>query len=222
MVDQDVGDSAPVRLLHHPAGGVVRKVRYQGLRPRGDTFHERIGRQPELVLRPAGDGHRDPASEGDTGSIGDVAGLGDQHFVARVHDGPDGDISRFRDAAGHDDLLIGVVVDSEPGIEVAADGAPKLGCPLVRGVGGRSLLDGVDRRLTDAPGGHEVRFADTQGYDVLHSLGDIKEPPDTRRGYGAGPCRDEIPHEPHLRTSRGDAQPLRARRRWCRSPCRSS
>ncbi|OQC69018.1 MAG: hypothetical protein BWX50_01081 [Euryarchaeota archaeon ADurb.Bin009] len=192
VVDQDIGDCAPICLRHHPAGGVVREVCYQNLRPGSDTLHERIGRQPELVLRPAGHGHRDTAGEGDTRGVGDVARFCHQHLVARVGDGADGDIGRLRDAAGHDDLLVGIVACPKAGIEVAADSPAELGRPLVRCIGGRPLLDGVDGRLTDAPGGHEVRFADAQGYDVLHRLGDIEELPDARRRYGTHPCRDEI------------------------------
>ena len=175
MVDQEVSDGAPVRLLHHTAGGVVREVCYQGLRPRCDALRERVGRQPELILSAAGDRHRGSAGEGDAGGVRDIAGFGDQNLITGVHDSPDGDISRLRDTARHDDLLLGIVGSAEPAIEVMADGAPEPGRPLVRCIGGRPLLYRVDGCLTDAPGGHEIRFTDTQGYDVLHRLRDIEE-----------------------------------------------
>ncbi|MPM54681.1 hypothetical protein SDC9_101460 [bioreactor metagenome] len=65
-------------------------------------------------------------------------------------------------------------------MHVGGDLPPQLGHAGIGGILGKALLQGIYARVSDVPGGDEIRLADAQRNSVLHFLQNVKKPADTR------------------------------------------
>ena len=102
----------------HRAGRVVGIADQDGLGARRDGGFQRFRVDLEIVLHAAGDLHRHAARQDHLRLVGDEARGGDDHFVARVQDGGQRQVQRFRDAHGDDDLVDRVVAHAVQPLQV--------------------------------------------------------------------------------------------------------
>ena len=123
---------------------------------------EHVPPQGEAVLREGGQQHALPARQQGSGAVGDVAGVRDQHLVARVHQHPQSQVDGLRRADGDEDLRLGVVFEAEPNVEIVRDGLPELRRARVGSVSGLPRPKGRHGRVPDMPGGDEIRLTDAQ------------------------------------------------------------
>ena len=177
----------------HGAGRVGRRPDQDGLGTCRDRGGHRGGVDGEIVLPGRRHPHRDAAGEPHTRLVGDVAGLGDDHFVAGVEQHPQREVQPFGHPGGDEALAVPGVVGAVALGEVCADQAAQGGKPGVGRVGGVAVLEGVDPGLADAPGSDEIRLTHAEGDHVVHLGGDVEEPPDPRRWTG-GDDAVELPH----------------------------
>ncbi|RBQ25066.1 MAG: hypothetical protein ALMCE001_07470 [Methanocorpusculum sp. MCE] len=108
VIDDDIGDRLEIVFAHYTPGRIVREVDDQRFAVRRDLFHKCVGRDLELILRIAGKSDRFSACHKHFGFVGDKTGIDNDHFIAGIHDGSNGNIETFRYAGRHNDLARGV------------------------------------------------------------------------------------------------------------------
>ena len=185
---QHLRDGLVVRARHDAAGGVVGVGQDQRLGFRRDGGAQRLGGQLEGVLHVRGDGHAFSAREGDTGHVGDIAGVGHQHLVAGLHQRADGQIDALAGAHRDQNLVLRVVLRAEALRLIAGDPLPQLQEAPVAGVVGVAGAQGIDGRVGVVPGGAEVRFAHAQGHHVVHHIDDVEKFSYARRRHIGHPA----------------------------------
>ncbi len=185
MALNDVRNILQFRPAHRAAGGIGRKIQNHRLGFGRDRFFNRLSRDGKPVFRSARYRHSHSMRHRDAGRIAHVTWLMINDFVARIDNGAEGDIHRLADTDGDQNFAFVIVRDVEVFFEADADRLAQLGQSEVGGVARSSALQGVNGGFTNMPRGDEIRLADPQGDDVLHSLDDVKKIANARARYRA-------------------------------------
>ena len=119
FLDNDLGDFLQILLGHNRAGGIVRERQYQNLGLVCDGVPQLPGSQAEFILLLQLDDHRHTVGQHTAGLIGYVAGLGNQHLVARIQHGTEGHINAFAAAYGNQPLPERVVAYMNAALQIA-------------------------------------------------------------------------------------------------------
>ena len=168
------GDFLKVILRHDGACRVVWVADQKRLRSLRHVRLKFFGCDAEVVFELCGDGHGLAARKGHAGLVGDVARLGNQDFIAGREYGAHGDVERLADADGDEDVFCRFIGNAVAARVVRGNFFTQFEHAAVCRVGGVALLKPVDTAFADRPRRDEVRFADAQGYDVLHLGGDVE------------------------------------------------
>ena len=134
----------------------------------------------ELVLHPGGQGDRDAARHLGQRGIAHKAGLGDEHFLARVDQRADGVVDRLRTADRDQDLFIRIIAQLILAAGQSGDLAAQLSQAPVGGIKGLAFLQRLDACAADLPGGFKVGLTDTKRDRLGHGGNHIKEFADAR------------------------------------------
>ena len=185
-IPQHLGNGLQVLPLHHRAGGVAGEGHDEQLGLGGDGRLQLGGGEAELVFRLQRHRHRHAAGEGGDGLIAHKAGLGDDDLVAGGHQAADAHVNGLAAAHRDQDLAQRVVGKAEPPVHIGGDLLPQLLHTGVGGVAGLALLQALDARVPDAPGGLEVRLAHAQADAVVHFGGDVEKFTDARGPHFGG------------------------------------
>ena len=138
-----------------------------------------VGRgDAKLVFNFGRNGHRYAARQCGAGFVGHVARFRNENLVAGREQGPHGEIEGFADADGNENVGALVVINAVAFFLQPRDFPAQLRHSTVGGVGSVALLQSVNAAFPDRPRGHEVRFADAEGDDVVHFRGDVEEAAD--------------------------------------------
>ena len=139
---------------HHQLGLVVQRGLELG---RADL---------EVLIGPGMDQYRRTAGQQDDIRVGNPVGRRDHHLVTRIDDRQGQIEEALLAAAGHQDLVRGVV---EPvlAFELGDHGRLEAGGAVHRGIFGETLVDRLDGRGLDVVRGIEVRLTGTQPDHVL-------------------------------------------------------
>ena len=177
MSDNHLGNGLQILPLHNCAGGIVGKGQNQKLGSVRDRRLQLLRGQTEFIFRlQINDNGRSPRHNG-TGLVGDIAGLGNQHFLPRIQHGPHSDVDSLGTSHGDQHLLYGVIVHSVLPVHIMADLLAQLFQPCIGGVKGSSLFQRIDSLVPDMPGRIKIRLAHAQGNCVLHLADNVKKFP---------------------------------------------
>ena len=176
---QHLGDGLQVLPAHNAAGGVVGEGQHQDLGPGGDGGAQLLGRKAEFVFRLGLHIDRSAPRHAGQRTVAHKGGHRHDDLVPGVHHTPQRQVDALASAHGDDDLAGKVIPELEAPLQVGGDLPPQLGHAGVGGIFGKALLQRVDARVPDVPGGDEIRLADPQGDGVLHLLQDVEELSDT-------------------------------------------
>ena len=179
-VAQDRGDGLQFVPRHDRAGRIVRIGQDEQLGARGDGRAQRIRGELELVLHAGGqrDGHA--ARHLGQRGIADKAGLGDEHFLARVDQRADGVVDCLRAADRDQDLLFRIIAELIFAARQRGDLAAQLGQTPVGGIEGLAFFQRLDARAADLPWGFKVGLADAERDRLGHGGNHIEELADAR------------------------------------------
>ncbi|MNH04300.1 hypothetical protein D3C79_635910 [compost metagenome] len=166
MGNAQLGQRLPGSARQAGAGGVVRAVQGQGAGLAGDARGDIFGLDPEAVLR----AHRHRDHRGATGAehrlIGDVHGLGDNHFVAGVEHALGHAEQRTLGPGQHRHLIGGGRLAAAL-LMPAGNGLAQGQLAAYVGVMGVAVLQAVDGGLDDRRRGVEIRVANRQQQHVF-------------------------------------------------------
>ena len=168
------GNFYEIFFRHHSACRIIRVADEKRLRARGDVGLELLGRDAEIVFKLRRNGYGFAACECDAGLVGNIAGLGDQHFITGRENGAHGDIEGFADAYRDEHILCGIIGNTVIPLVVCGNFLAQLQHAAVCRVGGVALFQAVDAAFADGPRGDEIGFSDAEGDDVFHFGGDIE------------------------------------------------
>ena len=187
-----IGEHQQVVALHHPGHrlqvcpahdspcGVVGIGQNQQLCLVGDFLLQLLGGEAEAVFRLCLDDDRHTPRHFRNGHIAHKAGLGDEDLVPGLHQGAHAQVDGFAAAHGDQHLVLGVVLHVVVALDKVGNLRPKLEEAPVWGVAGAALLQALDARLPDVPGGVEIGLAHREGNHVVHLVGDVEELPNAR------------------------------------------
>ena len=183
-----------VFLFHDGAGRIVGVGDEQGLGFRRDGRFQFLRLQAEIVFLLQVDGHRNAAGHAHAGLVGNEAGLGQDHLVAGLHRGTEGQVDRLAAADGNEALLSRIVGDTDLARGIIADGPAQLRQASVGCVKCFAGFDSFDGFLADGPGRVEIRLTHAQGDRVGHFCDHVKKLPDAGRRHVHDFFCKKIPH----------------------------
>ena len=137
--------------------------------------HDVVFRQLELVFKASWDEHRPSLRHLNTGTVGNVAGIGHQDLIARVEECTHDEIKGFADTDRDQDLGLGIVMNAVALLEIAGYLNAEFEQSTVAGVRGGTVAEGVYYGIADAPGRGEVGLADTEADHVVHADNEVEE-----------------------------------------------
>ncbi len=134
-------------------------VKDDELARRGDGLFEVFRLKTEGILLVKRHTHHFAPHEGDERPIRVIGGLRDDHFIAFVEEGAESEVDRLGGANAHEDLAIGIIVESITSFDVEADLIPEFRQTGIVGVEGIAILNRLNARLFDLPRRLEIRLA---------------------------------------------------------------
>ena len=114
-------DLLQILSFHHGPRGVVGEGEHKELGFLRYGIPQLLRGQAELVFLLQVDKDRNRVRQNGAGLVGNIAGLRDQHLVARVHHGPQGDVDGFRPSHRDQNLMGGIIFQIKTPLQVTAD-----------------------------------------------------------------------------------------------------
>ena len=178
-----VAQALQQRAIQHRAGGVVGIGQNHGLGAGRHGGGQRFGHQGKAVLLAGGHGHGHAARKHHARRVADVAGFGDEHLVAGVHQHAQAKVNTFAGPDRHQNFLLGVVGQVVAVLHIAGDFLAQAERAPVARVGGFAVQEAVDGRVADMVGRDEVRLAHAQRDRAGHGGGHVEELADAALGH---------------------------------------
>ena len=132
--------------LHHAAGGVVRIWEDDRLGSRRKLRPQHLRRQTEAILRRRLHRHAHAAGEHHAGHIGYIAGIGNQHLIARLNQRAQRKINALARADRDHNLARGIIAHAEARL-ILGNQARQLLKPAVRRVVRVPRAQRINRRV---------------------------------------------------------------------------
>ena len=126
MLHCPVTDSLNLLLAHNSAGRVVRIAKHDGLGFRRYSLFQILDSRHEAVLLEGFYRNRLAACKDDAGFVGNVAGLGQNDFIAGMHNRGDSGVQCFADTDGNHDFCFRIIFYAIVFVGVVSDGLAQL------------------------------------------------------------------------------------------------
>ena len=193
MFQTDLCHLLEILPAHDGAGRIVREREDQNLGLIRDMFLHLCCGKAEFILLLQGDRYRNAVCQSRTGDIGDIARLRDQHFIARIEHGPEGQIDRLR-SPHRDKALAGRIIDDiQPSLQILCNFSAQFHQTCVRSVEGLAPLQGIDALIAHRPRRVKIRLSDAKRDHIIHLGHNIEKLPDPRRFQAFGLFGKQVP-----------------------------
>ena len=189
---QHLGQGLQILPAHHAAGGVVGIGQHQQLCAGGDGRAQLVGGEAEVVLGLGLHRHGHAVGHGGERAVAHKGGSGDDDLVPHLQQAAEAQVQPLAAAHGDQNLADGGVLQVEPALHVPGDLPAQVAEAGVGGVFGKALLQRVDTRVPDVPGGLKVGLAHPQGDAVGHAVQQVEVFADAGGGDGLDAAADQL------------------------------